>query len=353
MSLTSSWWKSGRFRGAIALCAALSLSACASGPAGTSSGEPVSAKTPFGQVQSPAQKEGSVTWYSGASPDQLQATADAFTTKYGIKVNLVRIQSGPMTTRYASEAQSGKVVADVIMESDEAFAEKATSNQWLAPLSKELVPAITAWPTSLVHGSYLSIESIPEGLEYSTKAVPNAPTSFEDLLRPEFKGKLLLLDPKASTSAASFLYFLDKTYGDDFLRKLGAQQPTISPSAVPGLQSIAAGEGSAFAICPPGTDASLVKSGAPLRQVTPASTFAIQQFVGISLHAPHPNAARLFANFLMTAEGQQTLTESAAISPLGTTAAPKSLPKPANLMPTPLADVIAALPRIQGLMGIG
>jgi iron(III) transport system substrate-binding protein len=334
------------------LAALVAVLLVVAGCGGAKASGPVSDRTPFADVEAAAKKEGTLTWYSGASPAQLQPTADAFKARYGITVNLVRITTGQLTTRYSSEAQSGKIVADVVQQSDEKFAQQAASNAWIAPLTPALLPAMADWPADLQHGSYLSLETIPWGLDYNASTVGAPPADYTDLLDPRFTGKILMLDPRALPASQAFFYFLNEKYGPDFMTKLAAQSPKVYPSSVPGLQALAAGEGTVFFPCPPGTDADLVAQGAPLEHVTPPATTGFDQFLLVSQNAPHPNAARLFANFMLTPEGQNLLTNGAAVSPLGSAAVPRSLARPDGLVHPDGTVVAQTATSINDVLGV-
>ncbi|PJJ62403.1 ABC transporter substrate-binding protein [Compostimonas suwonensis] len=326
--------------GAAIAALALTITGCSSGGATPTQESSQSASTdPALQTLIDAAKaEGSVTWYSGFSPAQLQPTADLFQKTYGITVDLVRVSSGPLVQRFTAEMQSGAPAADVLLQADPAFATDAGDQGWLLPLDEELVPNVANWPEDLVDGSYLKAITIPWLWNYNTDKLSegDAPKSVEDLLKPEFTGQLLLNDPRTSGPVVmGFFNWLYDEYGADFLTDLSKQDLRVYPSTYPALESLAAGEGQVVFPAPAGGDADLIAAGAPLKSIMPTATVGFNQLLSVVADSPHPNAARLFANFILSPEGQGPLTNGAAASPLGHDAVPDSLVTPEGM---PLID---------------
>src|SRR5262249_20878490 len=99
-----------------------------------------------------------------------------------------------------------------------------------------------------------------------------------------------------------------------------------------------------------GADAALVKQGAPLKFVMPDNTSGFAQYLSVSTKAPHPYAARLFADFLLTKEGNQPLAAGDGISPLGNL--PRALKKPSTFVVPDLDKAQAAVPSMVQQLGL-
>jgi iron(III) transport system substrate-binding protein len=279
-----------------------------------------------------AQAEGTVTVYSSASPDVINRLNEGFAKQYGIKVQLERLASGALTTRFAAEAQGGKVVDDVLQTSDTLFLDQAKEKGWLSKISD--LPAAKAWSAQYFDG-YLSLSALePISITYNTKLVPKAqaPTRWTDLLEPRFKDKLLFVDPRGVAVWMAWCLLMKQTYGDSYLSGLAQQNLKLVASAIPGGQSLAAGEAAALIPAAHWGNLTAIAQGAPIDDAYPSPTTGIEQYMGVATNAPHPNAAKLFQNYSMTIEGQETMLKDIAVSVLpgvrGTVELPPDYRKP-------------------------
>jgi ABC-type Fe3+ transport system substrate-binding protein len=148
---------------------------------------------------------------------------------------------------------------------------------------------------------------VPGGIIYNTQRVPYAPTKLEDLLKPEWKGKI------ASTPYASGFDLLaaSDVWGEeralDFARKLTGQISGLIRCNE--LDRIASGEFIAFAMDCLGREwLEMRRKGAPLMHVVPAD-LAAQRFyyMVVPKNSKSPAASKLFATFLHTPEGQKLI----------------------------------------------
>jgi iron(III) transport system substrate-binding protein len=337
----------------LAIAGALALATgCGSPPSTPAAGS--SSPTGLSALIAAAKQEGQVTYYGSLDPSQLNKVAAAFTKQYGIKVNVVRLASNALVQRFASEAQSGKGTADVFTQSDPDFAAMAASKGWtVKSLNSTVLPALASFPESAVSPGYIRVINFPYGFEYNTQAIAKAgipaPTKWTDFTNPAYKGHLLAVTPTASKGDAGLEYYWDKTFGDKYLSALKANGVLQVDSLVTGVQRVAAGEAWACLITIPGNDATLLQNGAPIKAVFPDDTATGAHFLSISATAPHPSAARLFANFLLTEAGATTLVAGAGSSPLGATTGEGPAPAHGELVSTTAAG--AAAPQLAALLG--
>lgn len=342
--------------GAVVTASLVGLSACGSSGSDSTAG-PTSAAAPaptgpLATIVKAARAEGTVTWYTGLAPAQDKAAANAFTRAYGIKVNVLRETSGTLDQRYSSEAAAGSTAADVVLQSDPNFVATASTKGWISTLTPDLLPALADFPASEVHGASASVILVPYGIEYNTQALDGAPapTKYTDLLNPKFNGKILVADPRASAGIAGNINYLYNKFGKQYLSALGKTHVTIVNSEVPGMQQLAAGEKAILVGATQGTDADLVKEGAPLKYVTPDSAAGSAKYLSISAKPPHPDAARLLANFLLTKAGGQPLAAGDGISPLGNL--PGSVRRPSEFAEVDTTQAESRLQMLVRLLGI-
>jgi len=251
-----------------------------------------------------AKKEGRITYYSSTAPATSQRLVAAFKDRYGIDVDFTRLASTAMAQRYSAEADAGNVQADVVQISDPLFFEAAVGKGWLAKI--DTLPALDKYPKESWNGIYAKAHTGPLTLTWNTDIVKPAdtPKGWEDILKPVFKGQILLVDLRNAPILWSWGLLMMQTYGEDFLRKLGQQQPRLVESSVPGSQQLAAGAG---ALLVPGTRSDLLElksHNAPVADIYPSPTVGNESYVGVSAKAPHPNGGRLLLNYILSPEAQ-------------------------------------------------
>lgn len=297
--------------------------ACGSGspaPTAAASNGPVKGASP--QLVKAAQKEGQLVFYSVVLPEADQRVATAFQRAYGIKTRFIRLADTQLAQRYSAEAQSGASAADVVLSGNTAFVSQSEQKGWMTTLTKAGVPGYPGtFPAKFLRpqAGTAVVQLEPSGIAYNTQAVPKAqaPKQWTDLLNPHWKGKILLVDPTSAPPYTDFWYVIQQKYGTGFLSKLRGQVSRLYPGAVPVTQALAAGEGAIAVPDVPAVESAAAAKGAPLSFAQPDLTTGPEVVVGMSAHAPHPNAARLFAAFLLSAEGIKLLNQDpGSASPL-------------------------------------
>jgi ABC-type Fe3+ transport system substrate-binding protein len=310
-----------RTRLSVSLAAAvLLLAACggqepdADSPAAAPTG-PVSAE--MSKLISDAKAEGSLTWYSAIPLPVDEAVAKGFTDKYGIKVEIFNVSTGALAVKYTQERAAGTINADAINLADPTFFKTGNDQKWWTPLTKELVPSLGNYPEKYVYPTNsVLIGTQPIGIAYNKNLVNPAPTSWEDLLDPRFKGQLLITDPsQVPVWMATFKMWNDEL-GPDFLTKLAAQEPAFVGSSNPGAQQVGVGE--KWVNIPTSLTAlnDLISKGAPIGYAIPSPTTGVEMTISLSEGAKNPNAARLFVDFVLSPEGQALINAKTGASVL-------------------------------------
>ena len=250
-----------------------------------------------------AQKEGKLVFYS-AEPDSLNnSLAEAFQAKYGIPIEFLRLVSGPLTQRFASEQQAGVANADLLqVVGQDIWSDQA---QWFVDLDKDPVDGWADFPAGTRHSTCVDLRYSVGAITYNKDLVDadHVPKTYLDMLDPYWKGKVLLTDPRGTPAYMGWAGAAVAKYGIDFLKKVAAQQPVLVDSATPGAQQVAAG--AYFANFPAhlSNSTSLRQKGAPLGTVIMADVpTGLPTCMGIAANAPHPQAARLFLTWSLTPE---------------------------------------------------
>lgn len=264
-----------------------------------------------------AKKEGSLVLYSAEVQSDIDRITKAFTDEYGIPVEVVRLSTGELNQRFSGEADAGSVAADVLISTDPRM--YSDNADWFAQIDDESVPGIADYPeesvTDTAYASLIYVYSIAYNNQTLSEA--EAPTSWEDLLDEKYSGQLLMNDVRATPAYIAWLDALDKRFGDEYLEKLGEAGAELAPTASTGAQQLAAGEFAVNFPSQPHQTLTLAESGAPLgNNPIDDPSIAYANYLGVSADAPHPNAARLFAAWRLTDDGQDALCAGTYATPI-------------------------------------
>lgn len=329
--------------GSVALALTLFATACGGGggSAGSEGGDLVEA----------AQNEGIVTWYVSIPDEPVQAAAAAFEEEYGIPVEVVRMGSPVLAQRYSTERDSGQSVGDLVTIPEAHVLDEYLEKGWIRELPADQVDNMADWPEEALHkDAYFLVNSQPIGVAYNTdKLSASDVESWEDLLDPKLKGEIDTADPQSFLSWTELLRILKEEYGEEFLEGLADNDIKKVDSAIPGTQQVAAGESLATFPSLPSVVNPLQESGAPVELAYLAPTTGVEQYTAVAESSPHPNAALLFANFLMSEKGQIALNEGFGISPLGELEG--TLPEPEGYVTPDLSLALEEQDHLNELLG--
>ncbi len=275
-----------------------------------------------------AKSEGKLVLYTGSEESIVVSLGKAFQQRYGVALEYQRMNSGEIAARYTAEAQAGRTVADLIMTGDYELFQMFGEKGWLSNVDSGAVPGLEAWPAEFKDARTAIVSIVPYTIAINTDQISADPKDWQFLIGPQAKGGLVTLDAKRVNLVAIAAWDLMlKQYGDDFLRKVAQQQPRLVDSAPSAVQQLASGGAKAYFPCSRTQAQSMISQGAPIRAVLPANVpyTGVMTQVGMSANAAHPNAARLFIGFLLSAEGQKLLNVVAS-SPVGSPGAPPLAP---------------------------
>jgi len=278
-----------------------------------------------------AKKEGVVSFYAQWSPQTRNALAQAFKDKYGITIEFTPFSRGAdMTARASTEKRAGLYLADVFAAGAGSLLTVLKPEGILAPIEPLLIlPEVKEgkyWRGGRVpfmDGDKFAVGmlgSIQRYMIYNTDQVKKGEiTSWKDVLKPQYKGKITINDPTVTGTGnavlsllAQHVWNLEETKG--WLRQLIKQQEAvIQRDNRTHIESVARGK-YAIGIGPfPDMMTQFIKTGAPIdvvytkegTYVTPASGC-----FGVPTQFAHPNAAKVLVNWLLTKEGQTVFAKS-------------------------------------------
>jgi iron(III) transport system substrate-binding protein len=259
-----------------------------------------------------AKKEGELTWYvSHYNGETAEAIGRDFTRVYpGVKVNVVRATAQVIFQRLSQDLKASAANADVLSSTDASHFAFLKEKKLLATYRPENADSVFPLyrnmdPDNQFHATHTALLVIIYRTDKVDEA--SAPKSWQDLLDPRFKGKLAFGHPGYSGLVGAWAVSLDKKFGWSYFEKLKANQPQIGRSINDVKTMLDSGE-RAVGSDGDGYFRRKQHDGSPYRTVYPADgSVVVLSGTGVMANAPRPNAARLFANFLISKEAQQAL----------------------------------------------
>jgi len=255
-----------------------------------------------------AKKEGQVTVYTSLNLKDSVPITSTFEKKYGVKVSLWRAGSEKVVQRAVTEARAGRFAFDVLETNGpemEALYRENLLEEFYSPNFKDLPPA--AFPK---HRHYVADRFNFFTIAYNTKLVKpeDVPNSYEDLLQPRLAGKVGLEAGDVDWFGAMIKH-MGEAKGLAYFRKLSDTRPQIRTGHTLMAELVASGEIPLAATVYNHNAERLTVKGAPIKWKALAPTFGRPNAVGVARQAPHPNAALLFADFMLSPEGQTIIKE--------------------------------------------
>ena len=181
-----------------------------------------------------AKKEGGkVVVYGSLENDTMDLLSAAFKKKTGMEVDYWRDAANKVTDRVSAEARAGKPQTDVVLTTTSTL-RLIQKDGFLAKYDS---PSANAFPKTVIDANLgPAYRSTVIGVVYHTGIIKpaEAPKSLEDLVKPQYKGKVVFPDPSQHTTTAQWLASLHKIIGQEraekFIRDLAASKPLLVPS---------------------------------------------------------------------------------------------------------------------------
>jgi iron(III) transport system substrate-binding protein len=272
-----------------------------------------------------AKKEGKVVVSIPASAELRRGIEKVFKQRFGIEAELNVSRAASITGKIQQEAKSGVTYFDVHMGGGESMVTGLLSEGILAPLEPAMILKDIKDPNNWWGGHiwldnakryiYASQGYQVELIWCNTDTVkPEEIRSLNDLVNPKWSGKIGYLDPRTPGAGSSMWSFLWKLKGEEYLKKLAGQKLFLSRDQRVLAESLARGKIalvmglSYYSFIP------FAKAGLPVKSVsTPRDEIYVSGGSGnlaIIKAAPHPNATKVFVNWFLGREGQETYSRA-------------------------------------------
>jgi len=269
-----------------------------------------------------AKKEGKVVVGLPPSAELRRELEPAFKNRFGFEMEIFQATGPQIANRIVTEAKAGVRYFDSFIFGSCTGVPLIKSGHFDPIEPYMILPEVKdaknwwgghVWMDNVTNSklfySFIATKSTEGYWINTTLAKPEEFRSLEDLLNPKWKGKIGLSDPRVAGSGLSVWSYLWESKGEEFLKKLVAQELFVTQNLRQLAESLAKGKlaitlGIGLAQVEP-----FVKSGLPLKDLpdpvegNPSSngygTLAIVK------NPPHPNATKVFVNWLLSKEGQE------------------------------------------------
>src|SRR5271165_1890981 len=260
-----------------------------------------------------AREEGSVVWYSTLIINQIvRPMVEAFEAKYpGVKVEYSRSASSDVALKIVNEARARRVQSDLFDGSNTVFLLRD-----LRLVTSYSPKAAASWPAELKSkdGTWTALNVFYWTSAYNTNLVKpeDVPKTYEDLLDPKWKGKIAWTYDLTPGGPPGFVHNILSTMGEEkgtaYLRTFAEQEPVTIPGAQRVvLDHVISGEYPLCVMILNYHAAISMKAGAPVQWMKLEPLLQTMGLVSITGGAPHPNAARLMVEFMLSEAGQKIL----------------------------------------------
>ena len=259
-----------------------------------------------------AKKEGRLVLYGTMQTDIFELLQKSFQKKTGITIDYWRTSATRVTERALSEARAGKAFFDLVMSTEDTtriMLKEGILAKYDSPMTKDfpkdaIDPQLGPRARNHIIGIVYNKAIIKPG---------DAPKTLEDLVKPQYRGKLVMADPTQHTTTAQWLVNVHKLIGKDksekFVRDLAAMKPTLVESFNPAAERVTSGE---FPIAITYVYYVYLNGikGAPIDYVRTGKFLGDASYLTLHNKAPHPNAAKAFIDFFLDEESMSIMAKA-------------------------------------------
>lgn len=266
------------------------------------------------QTVNAARKEGRLVLYTAMQPEDSMKLMELYRNRYPfVEATFLRAGSAPLLNRILSETRGNRFLFDVVSGkvSDLLLLQKKGLLGQLASL------ALTAYPERFKDAGtrWVDLYNNYYTIAYNTNLVRpvDVPTKWEDLLDAKWAEDKITLDPRAYDWYFGMRTLLGNQKAKEFMRKLNGNKPAFRDGNVLIANLLAAGE---FPLAV--TYAHLVERlrtrGAPVDWVPIKPMVAVPISIALPSRPPHPSAAGLFIDLVLSKDGAELLKAMGRVS---------------------------------------
>jgi iron(III) transport system substrate-binding protein len=285
-----------------------------------------SAPADWNKVVEAARKEGRVVVSIPTSAELRKEFETGFRSKYpGIELELNAARGASNINKIVEEQKAGAHNIDLHVGGTTSIITGLLANQLLEPvLTSMVLPEVREeknwwgghiWADNARKYIYGFTAYMTETVWYNPDlARPEEIISWDNLLEAKWKGKIAILDPRTPGSGESTWAFLLRTKGEAYLTKLAAQEMLVGRNLRQLGEAVARGKSAVSIGLSYYTYLPFIKAGLAVKPISKIKEgyYAASGSGNIVVikNAPHPNASKVFVNWLLSKDGQNAFTKS-------------------------------------------
>ena len=258
-----------------------------------------------------ARKEGEMVWYTNSGIENATRYIQAFKKKYPfINANFWRSKTRQVTQRIVSEANAGRHLVDVIKPSFDLLPSLMDKNV----IGRYDTPVRGIYPAHAKSPFYTNMNYAFRVFGYNPRklAQKDVPKSWDELLNPRWKGEILF-DESSVEEVTSMLGAWGKEKTVRYFSRLSEQQLLVRVGRDTTAQMMMAGEALLAVTSYAYNTEGLRAKDAPIDWVAQDLIPGLIYPLTMARHAPHPHAAALFYDFMISEEGQRLIAREGRV----------------------------------------
>ncbi|MEU1598229.1 ABC transporter substrate-binding protein [Streptomyces sp. NPDC005708] len=290
----------------VALGLAVSVTACDSSSPSGGSGSKYDGMS-VTDLAKAAETEGVVTWYTTFASDDVDPMIAAFNKEYPkIKVKALRLSADQIPPKIITEQKARQYTADVVAGDSPQVAQliHAKAMQPYTPPDQTSLPSGLSLPKGYEGVVYVNTTAIAWNPTVVAQKHMPVPTGVESFADPRWKGQFSI-DPSAVNWYDSLIKMMGHDKALALVKKLGDNSPVFVESHTEALTKVASGEPAGAASIYGYKASSMVKkTPKQVAYLNPNPLPASLNLIDVVANAPHPAAARLFTDWMVSKAGQ-------------------------------------------------
>lgn len=251
----------------------------------------------------------SVLLYTSVPIEIITRLQGAFETAYpDIKLEIFRSGTGTIAAKIAAEREAGRILADLVWVADYTYLEDLKR---MDLLYRYLPPEVDYVPAALVDpdGYYAGGRVFAMVIAYNTNLVTDPPRAWSDLIDPKWRGELVTGNPEYSGSNVVTAAMLGLEYGISYFRGLRENNMAMVRGNSEAASAVIAGE-YMIGLTLDNVVREQRALGLPIDMIYPEDgPIFLLSPVGIMATSERLEQAKVFAGFVLSVEGQQSLVE--------------------------------------------
>jgi iron(III) transport system substrate-binding protein len=272
-----------------------------------------------------AKREGKVVVSIPASAELRKQLEEGFKKRFGLEVEVFTARGSSAVRKMADEFKVGVRHFDLHIGGSSSAVSGLLDEAILDPVENWLMLTEVKDPKQWWGGHvwidrskkfiYSSLAYLSETIWYNTDLVkPAEIRSYDDLLNPKWKGKIGFLDPRTPGAGDSNWSFMWEAKGEEFLKRLAAHDLVLGRDQRLLAENLAKGKVAIMIGLTYYSYLPFVKASLPIKPLSALKegTFATGGSGNLAIirNPPHPNATRVFVNWVLGREGQDLMSRA-------------------------------------------